>query len=252
MDMYSGNITPNFKNLQPKPSSIVTQRYRLERVLGAGVERIVYQAYDMLINKLVALAISPNNEADKWSSASLVTISQKLANANMPKETFSYIISWIIVDSIPEGMEDIQSHQGNEDIEEINEYFIFTTEIYHAIDINIADRHLMNIELVHNYAMAQQKLDWIHGDPNHGNILMRYCGYPRHYNICDKILTINTEYSFVFVDYSAWLTKNKSKQEKDANELLFTINSYIGEGLKNIITSPNTATWDEAICKMIK
>ena len=272
MNNGTGPTTPNsvYDQLTEEEvevkSGAVLDRYDIREFLGMGNEKSVYRAYDRILGNDVALSFSRYDEADHWSSLSLVNMSRFLESNNMPRETFSYIISWALVDSIPKI---ISNNLGRRDREEYYDdeyyddeyyedeyyeeggrssevFFVFSTEIYETNPyISPEDMDLLYWELCYNYARCQQQLGWVHGDINRGNIMFRNCGYARQYNICGRLVVIPVTYSLIFIDYSEYPTDDMSYQEEDAEDIL----SMVSRNIRRILGSGDTSTWTTRLCR---
>lgn len=121
-------ITPNSTAVK---NGTILERYQIGDLLGVGNQRSAYKAYDKISNSYIALSFSIYDESDEWSSVSIVDISQILKRNNMPKETFSYIISWAIVDAIPDNIfNDLPRADEYDEEDDSISYFVFTTNLY--------------------------------------------------------------------------------------------------------------------------
>ena len=251
-------------------SGAVLERYDIGDLLGMGKQKSVYRAYDKILGTDVALSFSRYDESAHWSSLTIVDMSRLLESNNMPGETFSYIISWALVDSIPKIIannigrinqeeyygdeyygdeyeeEELQQEYYEEGERSSNVFFVFSTEIYETSpNISGEEMDLLYWELCYNYARCQQEFGWVHGDINRGNIMYRNCGYARQYNICGRLVVIPVMYSLIFIDYSEYPTDDVSYQEEDAEDLL----SLVGRKIKSILRSGDTSTWTSRLCR---
>lgn len=208
-------------SLQVKSDSVL-ERYIIHEQLGGGNTNVVYRAYDKELKIDVAILFSIFIINPDWSSDSVIYIAKLLKDYNMAEESFSFPISWAIVDRVPVNYEDIPDSDDYEE-GEISQYMVYTLPLYERVDLtrfSKRDIELMKWELVHNYTIAQQRLDWIHGDINSNNIMMRRRTRSRTYITDIGDVVVNTEYSLILIDYSDMPNSDEDEQEYDYNNLI--------------------------------
>lgn len=179
-----------------KPIEELPERYEFIHFINQGKEKYVYKVYDSFLEQNLAMCVLNYNDL----STIVIKSSQFLKMNNINNVSFSHPIDYAVFKKLPNFIEEISVYD-----EECYTglYFAFTMELLDPLSNKILPEFdKMREEALLNYDNAN-KLGWRHTDWDPSNVMIKKSGGSRIY----KDQVFDTEYYFVFIDYSEYNDK---------------------------------------------